>query len=249
MGRGSQVVRAQYTRSGRGPTRAVLVCAAAGALVVASAAVADAHVTVHSKDAKPGGTDATLVFKVPNEQDDAKTVKVEIDLPTDTPLTGVVPQAPDGWSATTTADSIVFSGGTISGDDSVQFPVKVAALPNVNSVVFKALQTYSNGQVVKWIDQSAEGGPEPDHPAPTLNLLDPATLSADEVADEKEDAEKAAAKGKADAPDQVHAGTGGQATEAASAGATTPVAAMLLGLGTAAAAAVRLRRHGLHRTR
>jgi uncharacterized protein YcnI len=238
----------------------VAICAAGAAvLVIVGAAVADAHVTVHSKDAKPGGTNATLVFKVPNEEDNAKTTKIEIDLPTATPLVGVVPQAPSGWTAAVTADKIVFSGGSISGDDDVEFPVKVAQLPKSNTIVFKALQTYSNGDVVRWIDQAAEGGPEPAHPAPTLNLLDPSKLSADEIADAKEDAEKAAAKAKAGAavagdaskpaatapktapaPMHVHAGTGGQAAETQSSGTpVAPLGLILLGLGGATLAARR----------
>jgi uncharacterized protein YcnI len=193
--------------------RVAAVPAASAALVILAAAAASAHVTVHSKDAKPGGTNATLVFKVPNEEDKAKTTKIEIDLPTDNPLTGVTAAAPAGWTSQVSADKIVFSGGSISGDDSVQFPVKVAQLPKANEVVFKAIQTYSNGDVVRWIEQAPEGAPEPAHPAPTLNLLDPSTLSADEIADAKEDAEKdAKAEAGAPAPSKVHAGSGGQAT-------------------------------------
>jgi uncharacterized protein YcnI len=189
---------------------------AAAALVILAAAAASAHVTVHSKDAKPGGADATLVFKVPNEEDKAKTTKIEIDLPSANPLTGVTAEAPAGWTSQVTADKIVFSGGSISGDDSVEFPVKVAQLPKVDEIVFKAIQTYSNGDVVRWIEQAPEGAPEPAHPAPTLDLNNPSKLSADEIADAKEDAEKdakakaAPAKTGGAAPTKVHAGTGGQ---------------------------------------
>jgi uncharacterized protein YcnI len=233
---------------------------------------ADAHVTVHSKDAKPGGSNATLVFNVPNEEENAKTVKIEIDFPTATPLTGVTAQAPTGWTAATSADKVVFSGGSISGDDSVKFPIKVAQLPKVNSVVFKALQTYSNGDVVRWIDQAAPGGPEAAHPAPTLDLLSPSKLSDDEIADMKADAAKDAAKNakpaakaaspsapaatkpKADPaappaapaakPTKVHAGTGGQASESGSSNSMVPFGLLLAGLGVAglAAAGVRVAR-------
>jgi hypothetical protein len=52
------------------------------------------------------------------------------------------------------------------------FDVSVGPLPKVSSLTFKALQTYSDGTVVRWIDPPApEGQPEPDHPAPTLTLL------------------------------------------------------------------------------
>jgi uncharacterized protein YcnI len=217
-GKPSAVVRGAHRSMGR----AAICAAGATVLVIVGAAAADAHVTVHSKDAKPGGTNATLVFKVPNEEDNAKTTKIEIDLPTATPLVGIVPQAPTGWTATVTADKIVFSGGSISGDDSVEFPVKVAQLPKSNTIVFKALQTYSNGDVVRWIDQAAQGGPEPAHPAPTLNLLNPSKLSADEIADEKADSAKA--KTGTAAPAAAPTAKAGTAAPTAKAGTAAPTA-------------------------
>jgi hypothetical protein len=41
---------------------------------------------------------------------------------------------------------------------------------DASSLTFKALQTYSNGDVVRWIDVPQTGQPEPDHPAPVLTL-------------------------------------------------------------------------------
>jgi hypothetical protein len=32
------------------------------------------------------------------------------------------------------------------------------------------LQTYSDGNIVRWIDETVEGQPEPEHPAPVLKL-------------------------------------------------------------------------------
>lgn len=37
-------------------------------------------------------------------------------------------------------------------------------------MTFTAIQTYSNGDVVSWIQTSVKGAPEPDHPAPVLRL-------------------------------------------------------------------------------
>jgi hypothetical protein len=42
--------------------------------------------------------------------------------------------------------------------------------------VFKALQTYSNGEVVSWIQEATEGAEEPEHPAPVLKLITPAAV-------------------------------------------------------------------------
>jgi Domain of unkown function (DUF1775) len=35
---------------------------------------------------------------------------------------------------------------------------------------FKALQTYSDGDVVQWIEPTVKGGAEPEHPPPVLKL-------------------------------------------------------------------------------
>ncbi|HEY2834808.1 MAG TPA: YcnI family protein [Sporichthyaceae bacterium] len=150
----------------------------AAALVLAAAGGAAAHVTVHSADAKPGGS-GTLIFQVPNEEANASTTKIEIDLPTDTPLSDVSATAPSGWKADVTSTSIVFSGGQITGDNDEEFPVRVGKLPSSGTVVFKALQTYSDGNVVRWIEQAAPGAPEPAHPAPTLDLSNPNKVDND----------------------------------------------------------------------
>jgi len=37
-------------------------------------------------------------------------------------------------------------------------------------LVFKAVQTYANGEVVRWIEIRHAGEPEPAHPAPVLDV-------------------------------------------------------------------------------
>ena len=47
----------------------------------------------------------------------------------------------------------------------------MGALPDSGSqVVFKAIQTYSNGDVVRWIDPVTPNSPAAEHPTPILNL-------------------------------------------------------------------------------
>jgi len=41
---------------------------------------------------------------------------------------------------------------------------------NTKKLEFAALQTYSDGDVVSWIEPAVKGAPEPEHPAPTLTL-------------------------------------------------------------------------------
>ena len=38
----------------------------------------------------------------------------------------------------------------------------------MDTVDFKALQTYNNGDIVRWIEPTPAGGEEPEHPAPVL---------------------------------------------------------------------------------
>jgi hypothetical protein len=75
---------------------------------------------------------------------------------------------------------IVFSGGSISGDDYVDFPIAVGKLPDAPQLVFKVLQTYSDGNVVRWIEEGSDtpGAAEPEHPAPTIKLA-PAAADPD----------------------------------------------------------------------
>ena len=51
------------------------------------------------------------------------------------------------------------------------FQISVDPLPgDTSQLVFKAVQTYSDGDVVRWIDLSSSADPDPEHPAPVLTL-------------------------------------------------------------------------------
>lgn len=165
------------------------VLGGAAVAVLALAGPASAHVTLGPNTAPKGGSDVELTFRVPNEEDAAATTKVEVDLPTDHPITGVLPEPVPGWTITvvdytlpkpvTTDDGtvtqvvqkITWSGGQIPTGQFQGFPVMIGKLPDdVDALTFKALQTYANGDVVRWIDVQQAGQPEPDHPAPVLAL-------------------------------------------------------------------------------
>ena len=147
-----------------------------------------AHVSVTPDKAAPGGF-TPLAFRVPNERDNASTVEVEIFFPRDNPLEHASVKPVPGWTVSTTTrklatpirsddgdvdtvvSSVVWKGGTIGVGQYQEFEVAVGPLPKrPTALVFKALQTYSNGEVVRWIDVPAEDGAEPEHPAPTLTV-------------------------------------------------------------------------------
>ena len=59
-----------------------------------------------------------------------------------------------------------------------QFPISVGLPDSTGPLVFKALQTYSDSNVVRWIEVPAAGGAEPDQPAPTVQLTATAETAA-----------------------------------------------------------------------
>jgi uncharacterized protein len=172
---------------------------AAGALVVLAVSTpAFAHVTVQPEGQATKGGYAVVDFKVPNERDDASTTKLEVSLPADHPLASVMPQPVEGWKVKVTtsklAKPITSHGQKISEAVSKvtwtatgkgiepgyfqKFPLSVGALPdNTDQLVFKALQTYSNKEVVRWIEVQKEGQEEPENPAPSLTLTDASDTS------------------------------------------------------------------------
>jgi MYXO-CTERM domain-containing protein len=168
-------------------------------VLFAASAPAWAHVTVHSDDATRGAIDVAVTFRTPNEQDKASTVKLEVFFPPATPLLGVLVQPHPGWTAVATnaklATPVKTDDGTITEavskvtwtadstadglhpGQSGDFVVTAGQLPDAPSLTFKALQTYSNGNVVRWIEVAAPGAPAPDHPAPVLDLAPAASAS------------------------------------------------------------------------
>jgi len=159
---------------------------------------ASAHVTVNSTEATQGGY-GVVTFRVPNESDTAGTVQLRVQLPEDTPFASVRTTPIPGWGPTLTSvtlDPPVDSGGqqvseavsvvTWTADAStriepgtyLEFPLSLGPFPDVDSIVFKAIQTYDDGTEVAWIEEAAEGNAEPEHPAPVLFLADSPGLGA-----------------------------------------------------------------------
>ncbi|WP_328328808.1 MULTISPECIES: YcnI family copper-binding membrane protein [unclassified Streptomyces] len=191
QGTGSQSTEGQSTESrGPGRTRRIAVVGGIAATsVLLLSGTAFAHVTVQPQgDAAKGGY-ATIAFKVPNEQDNASTTKVEVNFPADHPLASVMPEPVPGWKVDVTTSKlpkpltiegkqidkavtkVTWTGGKIEPGQFQQFPLSVGQLPtNTDQLTFKALQTYSNKEVVRWIEEQKPGAAEPQNPAPVLKL-------------------------------------------------------------------------------
>ena len=186
--------------------RAAAIAAASALVLVGAASSASAHVTVSSPDAKPGGY-AKLVFRVPSESDTASTTKLVVTLPKDHPFASVGAQVKAGWKVektkeklaapvkvgdvtlteaitTVTWTSVPGSVG-VPPNDFDEFALSVGRLPEgVDSLNFPAVQTYSDGEVVKWVELAKDGAGKPEHPAPALKLtaaITPVAATTDET--------------------------------------------------------------------
>ncbi|MEU7917303.1 YcnI family protein [Micromonospora zamorensis] len=169
---------------------AALAFTAAATAVLGFAGPASAHVTVNPKEATQGGY-ARVAFRVPNESDTASTTKLEVVLPENAPVGSVSTMPVPGWTVATEkrkvdppievhgspiTEAVSKITWTATGDAAVkpgqfqEFPVSMGPLPQVDSMVFKVLQTYSDGNISRWIDPPAPGAEEPENPAPVLTL-------------------------------------------------------------------------------
>ena len=167
--------------------------AVAATAVIVLSSPAFAHVSVQAEGTAAKGGYAVVDFKVPNERDNASTTKLEVNFPTDHPLASVMPEPMAGWKIEVTkskldkplelhgeqiTEAVSKVTWTAANKDSgiqpgyfEKFPVSIGALPeNADELVFKAIQTYSNKEVVRWIEVQKEGAEEPENPAPVLAL-------------------------------------------------------------------------------
>jgi periplasmic copper chaperone A len=165
--------------------RRIAAFAAGVAGVLAVPAAAGAHVTVQPTSA-PAGAETVLAVRVPNERDDASTVMVDVKLPPG--FVSASWEALPGWTVRAVKQKLSKPIQTDDGpiDEQIgeivwtatnkkaaiapgefrDFPLSVLIPGKAGqTLTFKALQTYSNGDVVRWI-----GAPGADEPAPQLKL-------------------------------------------------------------------------------
>jgi uncharacterized protein YcnI len=164
--------------------RSYIVGGVVAALVLAPAAAA--HVTLQPPEAPAGGF-TRLDVRVPNERDNASTTKVVVQMPPG--FLSVSTEPVPGWDAELTMrrlDEPVEEFGeqvneevgritfTADGEASAIQPgqfqdfglsLRVPEARPGSMLTFKALQTYSNGEVVRWI-----GPPDSEEPAPQVEL-------------------------------------------------------------------------------
>lgn len=178
---------------------------------------ATAHVTLSESEAEAGSY-ARVDFRVPNESDDAGTDKLEVKLPEQYPFTSVSTIDVPGWKVEVktekldepieahgrefdeAASTITWEAEDADAEIGVgefgEFGVTLGAIPDEvgETMVFKVVQTYSDGEEAPWIEAPQEGEAEPEHPAPTLTIVEASesTHGDDGAATDKDEAATAA---------------------------------------------------------
>lgn len=165
-----------------------IIGAALAVAVLAAPAAAEAHVTLSPGEA-PAKAFVVETVRVPNEKDSASTVKVQVKFPRGFSAVSYKPvpgwtakvrtaplnppiQTPDG-PITIGVDTVTWTAedarSAIRPGQFQEFPLSLL-MPDGpgTTLTFKALQTYSDGDVVRWI-----GAPDADEPAATLAVTEP----------------------------------------------------------------------------
>jgi uncharacterized protein YcnI len=155
------------------------------------AAPAFAHVTAQPGQAAQGDY-AVISLRVPTESDTAGTIKLQVTLPAEHPITSVRTTPRPGWTATTTTaplnppierygrtiteavNTVTWTadpGTRIGPGEFADFPLSLGPLPtDTDRLVLPAVQTYDDGEVVAWDQPPAADGSEPERPAPEVTL-------------------------------------------------------------------------------
>jgi uncharacterized protein YcnI len=166
-------------------TRSLAALFVVGMLVAPTSA--QEHISIHPNTI-PAGAFATLDVRVPGEQEGAYVKKVDTLFPQG--FTGVDYENVAGWSTklieTKLATPIKEDGETIDTEVSqivwtwigplgkvnngqfIQFPLSLAIPEDATgkALEFRTVQTYSDGQVIHWIDPSLSA----EHPSPRINV-------------------------------------------------------------------------------
>ncbi|WP_254406952.1 DUF1775 domain-containing protein [Streptomyces sp. GMY02] len=150
--------------------RCGVTVAAATVVVAAGAGPAAAHAEVTASDPRALAENVTLNFTSEAERSEAGIKELRIVLPQGiAPDTVALKEAPKGWKLTATADGYTVGGAALAAGTDAEHSITVRQLPDAKSLVFKTVETYSDGDVSRWIEVPGDGE-KAENPAPVLEL-------------------------------------------------------------------------------
>ncbi|MFI5673709.1 DUF1775 domain-containing protein [Streptomyces cellulosae] len=153
-----------------GGRRVALVAAAALTATLTLASPAAAHAEVEADHPQALAQNVTLTFVSEAESADAGFRELRVVLPK-----GIAPEditldeAPKGWKLKATGDGYTVAGPALKAGVDAEHSIKVRQLPDEKELAFKTVETYSDGEVSRWIELPT-ADKEPEQPAPVLKL-------------------------------------------------------------------------------
>jgi uncharacterized protein YcnI len=138
------------------------------------------------------GSYAALTFRVPTESATASTTRLALTLPPDRPFGHVSVRPVPGWrvevtqaalphpvavngaTITKAARTVTWTADTGSGiapGQYQEFSISVGPLPSPGTLVLPVTQEYDDGKVVAWDQPEQRGEPEPERPAPQVDVV------------------------------------------------------------------------------
>lgn len=162
----------------------------AGALALGLAIPASAHVT-GDRDTVPAGGYTQVAFTVPHGCEESPTRQIAVQIPEG--ILDAAPQVLAGWDVETTTEALDEPVESSDGEQQTErvgeitwtaqpgnelpspyrqvFTVGFKAPETVGErLFFKIVQTCTEGETA-WIEETAEGDEEPEHPAPFVDVV------------------------------------------------------------------------------
>lgn len=178
-------------RRGRALTRSLVGAGVVASFSLLGVGAADAHVGPNVSEVAAGSyTD--VLMGVPHGCEGSPTTKIEIQVPE--ALTDVTPIVVPGWTGTVTTEKLAKPITLEDGDEITERDAVVTwtaqpgneladhwklsfglsfQVPDTpgKSLEFKTIQTCTEGSA-EWIEPTPAGGEEPEHPAPTVMIVE-----------------------------------------------------------------------------
>ncbi|WP_328340995.1 DUF1775 domain-containing protein [Streptomyces violaceus] len=154
----------------RAAGRVVAIGAIALTTTLALPTPASAHAEVQADTPRPRAENVTLTFVSEAESDSAGFTALRVVLPD-----GIAPDdvtladAPKDWKLEATDDGYTVAGPALKTGVDAEHKILIRRLPDAEQLVFKTLETYSDGRIARWIELPG-GDVEPEQPAPVLEL-------------------------------------------------------------------------------
>ena len=151
--------------------RAAVAGVAGVAAVLTAAGPALAHVEVDAAPARALAIGATLTMTAEAESSTAGITGVRIQLPSALlPGDLTLFSAPAGWKLTGSSSVVDVKGPALPVGRSLRLVLKVRQLPAGPRLVLKTVQSYADGKSDAWIEVPSDSVPDPDQPAPVVEL-------------------------------------------------------------------------------